>query len=307
MRTVRIGAVSFLIEDYPHTIELNIARGVEYIRRAADLGCDIVCLPELFRTLNVPNRESEPEVFPGPTSELLAETARSVGINVVATYYVEADGGRYNQATVFDRNGRVAGYYRKVQPTASETAAGIHAGSVLPVIDLDFGRVAVMICLDVYFGEIARIYAHKGAEIVFWPTVTHGPTQSGLLAQVTSRAIDNSIVIVESNVAGHPPYAPYVGRFRPGTGRIIDHNGDILAQTGRRHGVAVAEVDLDEVRLTSNCVLIREPDHFREDMQSITRLDLFAREFAELAESQRRYAPYFASADSLQPQKDSIA
>lgn len=307
MRTVRIGTVSFLIEDSPHTIDLNVSRGVEYIRRAADLGCDIVCLPELFRTLNVPNRESEPEIFPGPTSEILAETARSCGINVVATYYVEADGGRYNQATVFDRRGEVAGFYRKVQPTASETVAGIRAGSRLPVIELEFGRVAVMICLDIYFGEIARIYAHKGAEIIFWPTVTHGPTQSGLLAQVTSRAIDNSIIIVESNVAGHPPYAPYVGRFRPGTGRIIDHNGDILAQTGRREGVAVADVDLDEVRLTSNCVLIREPDHFREDMQSITRLDLFAREFGTLAESQNRYAPYVANVDPLQPEKDPLA
>ena len=135
--------------------------------------------------------------------------------------------------------------------------------------------------------------------VIFWPTVTHGPTQSGLLAQLTSRAIDNSIIIAESNLAGRPPYAPYVGRYRPGTARIIDANGDILAQTGRREGVAVADVDLDEVRLTSWCVLIREPDRFREDLQSITRLDLFAREFAKLAERQPRHDPYFANIDPL--------
>jgi predicted amidohydrolase len=95
--------------------------------------------------------------------------------------------------------------------------------------------------------------------------------------------------VVEANLANHPPYAAYAGRYRPATARIIDHNGDILAQTGRRHGVATATVDLDEVRLTSQCVLIREPDRMREDLESITRLDLYAREYAGLSRKQKRY------------------
>jgi predicted amidohydrolase len=247
--------------------------------------------------------ETDADLFPGPTSGRLSAVAKEEAINVIATYYVEVDGAIYNQATVFDRNGEIAGYYRKVQPTASEVGV-VRAGSELPVFQLDFGKIAVMICLDIYFSEITRIYAHKGAEIVFWPTVMHGPTQAGVLAQLTSRAHDHSLVMVESNVAGHPPYAPYAGRFRPGTARIIDHNGDLLSQTGRRHGVAVADVDLDEVRLGSSCVLIREPDIFREDMESITRLELFAREYAALAESQRRHAPYFSNVDQPLPEKE---
>jgi predicted amidohydrolase len=161
----------------------------------------------------------------------------------------------------------------------------------LPVFVLDFGRIAVMICMDIYFPEIPRIYALKGAEVLFWPTVTHGPTQEILRTQLTARAVDNSIVLVESNFANHPPYAPYSGRFRPATARILDHNGDILAQTGRRHGVAIAEVDLDEVRLTSGCVLKREPDHIREDLERITRLDFYAKEYATLARKMgKRYS-----------------
>jgi predicted amidohydrolase len=303
MRQVRIGTVSFLIEDSPHTIEMNIERGIDYVRQAAALGCDVVCLPEMFRTLNVPGLEFDADLFPGPTSGRLGAVAKELGINVIATYYVDVEGSIYNQATLFDRNGEIAGWYRKVQPTASECGT-IRAGNELPVFQLDFGRVAVMICMDLYFGEIARIYAHKGAEILFWPTVMHGPTQSGVLAQLTSRAIDNSLVMVESNVAGHPPYAPYAGRYRPGTGRILDHNGDVLAQTGRRHGVAFADVDLDEARLTSNVVLIREPDYFREDIESITRLDLFAREYAALAGTQRRNADYFSSVDQPEVEKE---
>ena len=154
---------------------------------------------------------------------------------------------------------------------------------------LDFGRVAVMICMDIYFPEIPRIYAFKGAEILFWPTVSHGPTQETLRTQLTARAVDNSLIVAEANLAGHPPYAAYAGRFRPATARIIDHNGDIIAQTGRRHGVTTATVDLDELRLTSQCVLIREPDRMREDLQSITRLDLYAKEYARLSRKQKRY------------------
>ncbi len=300
MRKVRLGTVSFLIEDTPHTFQMNIERACGYIEHAAGLGCDVVCLPEMLRTYNVPGRELEPEPFPGPTSTMLSEAAREGRINVIATWYVEIDGRVYNQATIFDRDGAVAGWYRKVQPTAAE-AKVIRSGSAFPVFRLDFGTVAVMICMDIHFPEIARIYAHKGADVIFWPTTMYGPTREGLQAQITARAIDNSVVIVESNMAGHPPAASYAGRHLPATARIVDHNGDILAQTGRRHGIATAEIDLDEVRLTSGCVLIREPDQFREDLASITRLDLFAREYAAIAASQRRHDPYFSNLDDPEP------
>lgn len=179
------------------------------------------------------------------------------------------------------------GAYRKVQLTAEESAM-ISSGDKLPVFRLPFGRIAVMLCLDVYFPEIARIYAMKGAEIIFWPTATHGPTQESLLVQGRARALDNSIVVVESNYAGHPPYAPYAGRSRPATARIIDHHGDVIAQTGRRHGIAVADIDLDEVRLTSGCVLAREPDHIKDDLAALARFDLYAKEYIKLGQRKKK-------------------
>ncbi|HZK75278.1 MAG TPA: carbon-nitrogen hydrolase family protein, partial [Candidatus Kapabacteria bacterium] len=149
--------------------------------------------------------------------------------------------------------------------------------------------IAIMICMDIYFPEIARIYAMKGSEILFWPTTTHGPTQSGLLAQLQSRAMDNSLCIVESNLVGHPPYAPYEGRFYPGNARIVDFNGDILAQTGRRDGLAICDIDLDERRQTSSVVLIHDPDDTRADLEALARMDLYAKEYAKIAERQKRY------------------
>jgi omega-amidase len=286
---VRIATVAFLVEDRPQSIPENLERALEYVRQAQGKGADIVCLPEMVTTANVaPELETHAEHYPGEFTRAFREVARTRKINLVAPYLVRSGGRLYNQATVINRKGEVEGFYRKVQPTGAESRM-VTPGNVLPVFKLDFGTIAVMICMDIYFGEIPRIYAFKGAEIVFWPTISHGPTQEALRAQLVTRAIDNSLIMVESNLAGHPPYAPYTGRFRPATARIIDHNGDVLAQTGRRHGVAIADVDLDEVRLTSSCVLIREPDHMRDDLKAITRLDLYGEEYLRLAKKQKRY------------------
>lgn len=289
MRPVTIGTTAFLVEDSPHTVEMNIARAISYIGDAVRKRADILCLPEMVATANLPKElEYSAEDFPGKTTAAFRRAARAKGINLIAPYLVRAGKRLYNQATIIDRKGNIAGFYRKVQPTAEESHH-VTPGNSLPVFDLDFGRIAVMICMDVYFPEIPRIYAFKGAEVLFWPTVSHGPTQEALRTQLTARALDNSLIVVESNLANHPPYAPYTGRFRPATARIIDHNGDVLAQTGRRHGVATANVDLDEVRLTSQCVLIREPDQMRKDLESITRLDFYAKEYAKISRTQKRY------------------
>jgi predicted amidohydrolase len=276
------------MEDGPHTVERNLALALEYISEAAANHADIVCLPETVTTNKVESGYHAAEHFPGEWTKVFQNAALQRSIAIVAPYYVIADGITYNQATVFARDGTIAGFYRKVQPTGWE-ARSASPGSELPLIKMEFGKIAVMICMDIYFPEIARIYAMKGAEILFWPTITHGPSQSGLEAQIRSRAMDNSLVIVESNLSAEPPYAPYKGRFYPGTARIVDHNGDIIAFTGRRPGLTYADIDLDEPRKTLDCFLIEDADKTRQDVESLVRMDLYAKEYATLAEKQTRF------------------
>ena len=270
----------------PHTAEFNLDRAAKYIEDASAAGAQIVCLPETVTTNGVPYSNGKPEVSDGWTP-FFQEQARKHSIAVIAPFFV-SDKAIYNQATVFNASGDVVSNYRKVQPTGSE-AQWVTPGNDFPIFDLGFAKIAIIICMDIYFPEIARIYAMKGAEILFWPTTTHGPTQSGLEAQLRSRAIDNSLWIVESNLAGHPPYAPYNGRYHPGNARIVDFNGDIIAQTGRRGGIAIADIDLDERRTTANVVLIHDPDNTRADLESLARMDLYAKEYAKIAEHQQRY------------------
>ncbi len=294
MRKIRIASVSFLMEDSvddrsstPHTVEFNLDRAAKYIEEASAARAQIVCLPETVTTNGVPTTNSKP-IVSVDWAAFFQEQARKHSVAIIAPLFVIDGEHAFNQASVIDSSGKVLGYYRKVQPTGSE-AEWVTPGSDFPIIDLGFAKIAIMICMDIYFPEIARIYAMKGAEILFWPTTTHGPTQSGLEAQLRSRAIDNSLWIVESNLAGHPPYAPYNGRYHPGNARIVDFNGDIVAQTGRRDGLAIADIDLDERRTTANVVLINDPDNTRSDLESLTRMDLYAEEYAKIAKHQKRF------------------
>ncbi|KPJ63750.1 hypothetical protein AMK68_03240 [candidate division KD3-62 bacterium DG_56] len=293
MRKVRAGTVSFLVDEGPHTVAANVNRALDYLDQAADLRCDIVCLPEHFNTVNVSGeagqQRSAAETVPGPLTELISTRAAAHRMHVVANFPVREGDRVFNQTTFFDRGGGIAGIYRKVQPTASEhTVDGVTPGDSLPVFELDFGKVACMICMDIYFPEIVRILSLKGAEIVFWPTVSHGPSEYNLEIQLCARAMDHSVHMVESNYAMVPPYAPYAGRFRPGRARIVDHDGRIIADTGHRPGIAVADIDLDQPRLGRHIVGIRDPDVIREDLARLARLDLYAEEFAALDKSRKR-------------------
>lgn len=289
MRPVRVAAVSYLVEETPHSIERNLECSLYYVKKAAEMRCDIVCLPEYVLTTNVEDEKKWfGEEYPGKFTSEFKREARASSINVIAPYLVHVGKRYYSQATVMDRKGAIAGIYRKVHPNGAEYPR-ITPGRKLPVIELDFGKIAIILCMDIYFPEMARIYAMKGAEILFWPTITHGPTQEALLTQAKARALDNSIILVESNLAGHPPYAPYAGRSYPGTARIIDASGNILAATGGKHGLAIADVDLDDVRLAQDCVLIHSPDRMREDIAALARMDFYAEEYERIAKKQKRW------------------
>jgi deaminated glutathione amidase len=298
MRTKRIGTVSFLIKEKKQTVKNNIDMVVGYIEEASKTKIDILCLPESVLSLNTKEAMKAPggllpaENFPGDVTAFFCETAKKFSVNLVLPYYIKENGKIFNQTNIINSDGKLLGYYRKVQPTYGEIK-WCFAGSEFPVFELSGIKIATMTCLDIYFPEICRIYAMKGAEIIFWPTLTHGPTQSGLECQYISRAIDNSIYLVQSNISRKPPYAPYIGKYEPGRSSIVDYNGDIIANTGRRPGICFADIDFDEAKVTSGVLGISEPDLVRKDMESITRMDLFAKEFNKISKKQIKNDLYF--------------
>jgi predicted amidohydrolase len=81
-----------------------------------------------------------------------------------------------NAAILFDRQGEVAGVYRKAHPVANlhhdDLEGGITPGAEFPVFDCDFGKLGIQICWDIVFDDGWQALADKGAEIVVWPSAS---------------------------------------------------------------------------------------------------------------------------------------
>ena len=127
----------------------------------------VVCFTECAYDLGVTGyhymSEDDPEIT------RIREAAVKAGVYVLFTFH-ELDTYRYNTAILIDPEGRTVGKYRKVQPTLGELRLGIVPGEELPVFDLPFAKVGVLICWDQYFVETARALARRGAEVILWPS-----------------------------------------------------------------------------------------------------------------------------------------
>jgi len=84
------------------------------------------------------------------------------------------DGTWRNSSVLIDRKGEVAGIYNKNHPTIGEMEGGILCGSETPVIECDFGRVAMAICFDLNFDEIRLKYAKAKPDLIIFSSMYHG-------------------------------------------------------------------------------------------------------------------------------------
>jgi len=233
-RKVKIGTV--YLRPKNSTPEKNLDLWCAQIDAAGALGLDIVCLCEAITTIGTGAKlEDLARPIPGPDTERLGEAARRNRIWVVAGL-TERDGRRvYNTAVLIDREGRLAGTYRKIHLPREEWKKGITPGDKYPVFKTDFGRVAVMICYDWFFPEATEAFALRGAEVLFAPTWGNTlPDEGGRVDGETTfrvRARDNGLVLVPS--------------VYDGQSMVIDPLGRILAANAGKSGVFWAEVDLE--------------------------------------------------------------
>jgi len=195
-------------------------------------GLDVAVFPEL--SLNRRGSGSESLVdravpLSGLVSNTLGALAKTYGTYLVVSFNLrEEDGKRVsNAAVVFDRQGNLAGIYRKafLTPKPDGTLEGGKIpGSDYPVFETDFGRMAVAICFDLGFDEVMKAYAEKGAEIVLWPTMSPQTLMPRFYAK---------------------KYGMYIVSATPrDNASVFDPSGQIAAQI-KHEGALAAEVDLD--------------------------------------------------------------
>jgi len=187
-----------------------------FVDLASDYKSDFVVFPELFTTQLLCLFESarpsdaarQMSEYTPKYLELFNDLAVSYNINIVGgTQFVVEGETLYNVAYLFRRDGTIEKQY-KIHVTPNERKWwGVSPGHDVHVFDTDRGRVAVLICYDIEFPELARIAAAKGAQIIFVPFNTderYGYLRVRHCAQ--ARAIENQLYVAIAGCAGMLPF-----------------------------------------------------------------------------------------------------
>ena len=176
-KEIKIGIVQhYFLDD----VEANRRRNLSAIRNLAEEGADVVVLSELHDSLyfcqteNVDNFALAQEL-PGEFTDFYGEAARESGVVIVtSTFERRAPGLYHNTAVVFEKDGNVAGMYRKMHipddPGFYEKFYFTPGDLGFEPIDTSAGRIGVLVCWDQWFPEAARIMAMRGADFLVYPT-----------------------------------------------------------------------------------------------------------------------------------------
>jgi predicted amidohydrolase len=207
--------------------EASVKAFLEVVDQKVLPGTDIILLPEGMTVVGTGKTYADvAEPLPGPTTKSLGEIARKKNAWVVAGLIEREAPAMYNTAVLIDRQGRLAGKYRKVYLPREEIEGGLTPGNDYPVFATDFGRIGMMICWDTQYADPARALALQGAELILMPIWGGNET----LAK--ARAIENRVFLATSGY-DYPTH-------------ILDPDGETIAIAPDASGsVAHATIDLN--------------------------------------------------------------
>ncbi len=158
----------------------NIKRLTEGCRELASKGAQLIVLQELHNSLYFCQEENVDtfdlaEPIPGPSTELFGQLAKELNVVIVTSLFERRAAGLYhNTAVVIERDGTIAGKYRKMHipddPAYYEKFYFTPGDLGFKPIDTSVGRLGVLVCWDQWYPEAARLMALQGAEILIYPT-----------------------------------------------------------------------------------------------------------------------------------------
>lgn len=234
----------------------NVKKALRLIGQAAERGCRIVVLPEMFNcpytaALFPQYAERWPE---GPTLQTLSRAAAEHQITLVGGSVPERDdsGNVYNTCFIFDAAGRLAGRHRKIHlfdvnitnGTVFQESATLTAGREVTVVTTPDITLGVAICYDVRFPELARKMAQLGAQLLVYPAAfgpVTGPAHWELLMRM--RAVDNQVFVA----AAAPALNPQAEYKTYGHSLVVNPWGEVIAGTDEQEGLLTAVLDLGRI------------------------------------------------------------
>lgn len=201
----------------------NMQRLAESIKALASEGAELIILQELHNSLyfcqveNVNNFDLA-EPIPGPSTEFFGSLAKELGVVIVTSLFEKRAAGLYhNTAVVIERDGTIAGKYRKMHipddPAYYEKFYFTPGDLGFHPIDTSVGRLGVLVCWDQWYPEAARLMALQGAEMLIYPTAIGFESSDESAEQQRQReawttvqrghAVANGLPVVAVNRVGH--------------------------------------------------------------------------------------------------------
>lgn len=201
----------------------NMQRLAESIKALASEGAELIILQELHNSLyfcqveNVNNFDLA-EPIPGPSTEFFGSLAKELGVVIVTSLFEKRAAGLYhNTAVVIERDGTIAGKYRKMHipddPAYYEKFYFTPGDLGFHPIDTSVGRLGVLVCWDQWYPEAARLMALQGAEMLIYPTAIGFESSDEPSEQQRQReawttvqrghAVANGLPVVAVNRVGH--------------------------------------------------------------------------------------------------------
>lgn len=230
-------AIAGLQLDLPRGDNLaRIAEEVSMVRRRFRW-VDMVVLGELS-CFGPATAHAQP--LPGPAEDAFATMARDNGLWLVNGSLFERDGDTvYNTTSVFAPDGSVVARHRKIYPFYPYEV-GVTGGIEPTIFDVPgVGRFGLAICYDIWFPEMVRTLAWRGAEIIINPVMTNTIDREIELSIVRAAAATNQAYVVSVNVAGDLGY---------GRSCVAGPGGEIIYQAGTGREIVAVDLDLAHVR-----------------------------------------------------------
>ena len=222
MKTLKIGIVQ---QHNTADVNNNRERLAQQIASLARQGAALIVLQELHNSLYFCQTENVDlfdlaEPIPGPSTDFYGQLAREHGVVIVTSLFERRAAGLYhNTAVVMERDGSIAGTYRKMHipddPAYYEKFYFTPGDLGLHPINTSVGCLGVMVCWDQWYPEAARLMALQGAELLIYPTAIGYESSDTADEQQRQReawntvqrghAVANGLPVVTVNRVGHEP------------------------------------------------------------------------------------------------------
>lgn len=230
----------------------NLETAAEFIKEAAARGAKLVALPETMNYIG-PDYIQNAEPIPGPTTNFFAELAVKLGIWIHCGSIPEMDDRDkpYNTTALISPKGEIVAKYRKLHMFDVEIENGPSykesndnaPGQEIVLAKTELATLGFSICYDIRFGEIYRLMALNGAQIIFTPACfTMNTGKDHWEPILRARAIENACYVVSPGQIGIKPKLQAYGKTL-----IIDPWGNVIAKASDRPGYICAEIDLDMI------------------------------------------------------------